>query len=127
MGASCAGSTYKQVADWRSVGELVIKKPPSRLHCLPSPRHLAEGNTVSVKVKYSLLLFHSHLFVEARTLLLQQPAVFVLYCGFLKRGSKLWCSVWLLVSRDFRYLAQLMENTGHVQKIIHPPKMVIIF
>lgn len=61
------------------------------------------------------------------SLLLQQPTVSVLYCGFLKRRSKLWCSVWLLISHEFRYLAQLMENTGHVQKIIHPPKIVIIF
>lgn len=28
VGASCAGSTYKQVADWRSVGEPDIKKKP---------------------------------------------------------------------------------------------------
>lgn len=64
------------------------KKKPSRLHCLPSPCHLAEGNTVSVKVKYSLLLFHSHLFVEARTLCFysnqQFPCYFVV---FLKEGA----------------------------------------
>lgn len=83
-----AGSTYKQVADWRSVGELVKKKNPSRLHCLSSPHHLAEGNTVSVKVKYSLLLFHSHLFVEARTLCFysnQQSLCYIVV--FLKEGA----------------------------------------
>lgn len=57
------------------------------------------------------------------SLLLQQPAVSMLYCGFLKGGSKLWCSVWSLSWSDFRYLAQLMENTGHLQKMIHPPEI----
>lgn len=59
--------------------------------------------------------------------LLQQPAVSVLRCGFLKGGSKLWCPVRSFSSSDFRCLAQLMENTGHLQKMIHPPKIVIIF
>lgn len=68
MGASCAGSTYEQVVDWRSVGEPVIEKtPPDCIVCLP-PHHFAEGNTVSIEVKYSLLLLPSHPFAEARTL-----------------------------------------------------------
>lgn len=89
VGALCAGSTYEQVADWRSVGEPVIKKKqPSRLHCLPSPRHFAEGSTVSIKVKYSLLLLHSHLFAEARTLSFysNQPSLCYVVI-FLKEGA----------------------------------------
>jgi len=81
------------VADWRSVGEPVIKKknkppnPPDCIVCLP-PCHFAEGNTVSVEVKDSLLLLPSHLFAEARTLFSYSNQRLLCYVVvFLKEGA----------------------------------------
>ena len=129
VGASCAGSTYKQVADWRSVGEPVIKKKTNlqiALSAFPPPlcrkkycQHQSEVLTPPSPLPPFCW--------GKNSFLLQQPAVSVSRCTFLKGGSKLWCPVWSFSSSDFRDLAQLMENTGPLQKMIHPPKIVIIF
>lgn len=69
-------------------GEQVIKKNTLQIALSVFPLPLTEGNTVSVKVKYSLLLFHSHLFVEARTLCFysnQQTLCYIVI--FLKEGA----------------------------------------
>lgn len=106
VGASCAGSIYEQVADWRSVGEPLIKKnPPDCIVCLPLSTLMREILSAS-EVKHSLLLLLSHSFDEARTLSSCSSWWPALSCSFPKGGSTLCCPLWSFSSPNFRFFAQ---------------------
>lgn len=90
VGALCAGSTYEQVADWRSVGEPVIKKKKTTLQIALSafPPPLCWGKYCQHQSEVLTPPSPLPPFCWGKnSFLLQQPAVSLLRCGFLKGGS----------------------------------------
>lgn len=99
VGASCAGSTHEQVADWRSVGEPVIKKSLQiALSAFPPP--LWRGKYCQ-QLKWS-----AHSSFSPPTILLRQELSAPAATGglsygtvFFKEEGANWCPLWSFSSR----------------------------